>query len=161
MRVGYGINRSDRDFAKADVARLYIDTDRTERMERADLLQYGLRRGDTLVLLAAGDLGRGAELPAIRRILEERGVTTEIVQTKPKRQPGRPPEFAPNDEQDRLIRGLWYSLGVFQMGHVLRRAEEIFGSPVSRNQLDHRYGPRDGSMPEGRGGRFKKNTGEG
>lgn len=29
-------------------------------------------------------------------------------------------------------------------------ASKILGEPVSRNQLDHRYGPRDGSMPKGR-----------
>lgn len=151
MRIGYGFKRTSPDFTRAQVDRLYIDTPDTDRAERADMLMLGLRRGDVLVLLAPGDLGRGAELPPLRRLLEERGVTVEVLPAEePTRPRGRPTGFDPTPEQDEKIKRLWYQIGVYQMKHVLQRAEEIYGAPVSRNQLDRRYGPRNGSMPGGR-----------
>lgn len=150
MRHGYGYNRSERDFAHADVERVWIDTAKTDRLERADMLEIGLRPKDTLVLLRPGDLGRGPDLAAVRRLLEARGVTIEIAQQEDKRPVGAPLRFNPSPDQDKRIRELWYAQGVYLLGHVLKRAEEIYGEPVSRNQLDHRYGPRDGSMPKGR-----------
>ena len=150
MRIGYGFNRASADFAKAKVEDLYIDTRDTDRGERADMLISGrLRRGDTLVLLAPGDLGRGAELRPLRILLAERGVTVEV-QIEDSRPRGRPNEFEPDPDQNKRIRKLWYAIGVYQLKHVMRRVEQIYGGPVSRNQLDRRYGPRDGSMPNGR-----------
>ena len=71
MRVGYGYSRHEDDFKGADVERVWIDHKGTERLERADMLREGgLRSGDTLVLLSAGDLGRGGELPGLRRWLQ-------------------------------------------------------------------------------------------
>lgn len=151
MRIGYGFNRSSGDFVRARIDRLYIDTRDTERAERSDMLRVGIRSGDTLVLLAKGDLGRGAELPPIRRRLAERGVSIEVYKDDTERRaPGRPADFNPSPTQDKRIRSLWYDVGVYTLKHVIQRATEIYGSPVSRNQLDRRYGPRNGSMPDGR-----------
>lgn len=152
MRIGYGFGRTSEDFARAKVDRLYLDTAFTDRSERTDMLRIGIRKGDTLVLLAHGDLGAGAGLRAIRRRLGDMGVEIELAQpaSQTKRPRGRPASYDPNPEQDEQIRRLWYMDGVYMMKHVLQRAEEIYGKPVSRNQLDNRYGPRDGSMPNGR-----------
>lgn len=152
MRIGYGYGRTSEDFGRAKVDKLYIDTAFTEREERNDLLLRGLRPGDTLVLLAIGDLGAGKGLAAIRRRLREVGVIVEVFEQRSgdKRPPGRPAQFSPTPEQDEKIRELWYMDGVYAMRHVLQRAQDIYGQRVSRNQLDTRYGPRDGSMPQGR-----------
>ena len=152
MRVGYGFGRTSEDFGRARVERVYLDTAFTDRSERTDMLKIALRTGDTLVLLAMGDLGAGAGLRAIRRRLQDLGVTIEVLSPDEgeKRPPGRPAAYDPTPEQDERIRDLWYMDGVYTMKHVLQRAEEIYGNPVSRNQLDNRYGPRNGSMPEGR-----------
>lgn len=153
MRIGYGFNRSDNDFVNAGVDRVYIDTSKTDRLERFDMLLNGLRPGDTVVLLAPGDLGRGTDLRAARRRLEELAVAVEIAEApKPKeiRSRGRPRRFAPSPENDKVIRELWYADGKIMMKHVLARATELCGVSVTRNQLDHYYGPRDGSQPNGR-----------
>lgn len=151
MRVGYGYERAERDFGEASVDRVWIDTRSTDRMERAAMLEMGLRPGDTVVLLALGDLGRGTDLRAVRRRLEEMRVTVEVQSsTKEPKPRGRPRAFTPDAMQDRQIKKLWYADGMYTMQYVLRRTEEIMGQSVSRNQLDHRYGPRNGSMPKGR-----------
>lgn len=151
MRIGYGFGRTSEDFARAKVERLYLDTAFTDRSERTDLLQRDMRAGDVVVLLAAGDLGQGTDLRAVRRRLKAAGVTVEVLEAeKQRKQRGRPAKFNPTPDQDEQIRKLWYMDGIYMMKHVIQRAEEIYGKPVTRNQLDHRYGPRDGSMPDGR-----------
>lgn len=152
MRIGYGYGRVSEDFARAGVERLYLDTAFTDREERTSMLSQGVRPGDTIVLLAHGDLGAGAGLRAIRRRLEGMDVTVELVtgEAAGKRSPGRPSQFEPTPEQDKQIRDLWYADGVYTMKHVLQRAGDIYGKPVTRYQLDNRYGPRNGSMPDGR-----------
>lgn len=151
MRVGYGFGRTERDFGRAKVDRVYLDTAFSERTERADMLRLGLRRGDVLVLLRPGDLGHGKDLINVRQMLADMGVKIEIGQgLEDKRPPGRPRAFEPSPEQDERIKGMWYAQGIYLTRGVEQRASEIMGHPVTRNQLDHRYGPRDGSMPEGR-----------
>lgn len=151
MRIAYGYNRTERDFSHLEVDRVWIDTKSTDRMERAAMLEIGLRPGHTLVLLAPGDLGRGSDLLAVRRRLAEMTVEIEVAEPKEKPGPrGRPKGFDPDPKQDKALRKMWYADGMYLLPYVLRRAEEIMGHPVSRNQLDHRYGPRNGSMPKGR-----------
>lgn len=78
MRIGYGYNRSDRDFAKQSCDRLFLDTALTNRSERADMLYaLGLRPGDVVVVYFERDLGRGRELAAIRKVIEDAGATVE------------------------------------------------------------------------------------
>lgn len=153
MRIGYGFNRREEDFAKANVERLYLDTTRTERLERTDMLMHGLRGGETVVLLGKADLGRGTDVRTIRRKLEELGVTVEVMEpprTRPAGQRGRPPRFNPPADKDGHIRALWYEPAFHKSAYVEKRASEICGYPVTRLQLDNRYGPRDGSLPGGR-----------
>lgn len=156
MRIGYGFGRTSADFGRAKVTRVYIDTAFTDRDERRDMLQHGLRSGDTVVVLALGDLGKGADYRAVLRRLHEAGCKVEVLdKTRKPETRGRPKAYDPTTDQDARIRELWYADGIYQMKHVLQRAEEIYGKPVTRAQLDHRYGPRNGSMP---GGRERKNA---
>ncbi len=153
MRIGYGYNKAESDFASANVDRVYLDTKTTDRMERSEMLRRGLRGGETLVLLAKGDLAAGTDVRSVNRKLVELGVTVEVIEApsdKPKRPRGRPAQFAPSARADKHIRALWYEPAFHKAAFVQKRAEERCGHPVTRLQLDNRYGPRDGSLPGGR-----------
>lgn len=108
-RIGYGYNRAARAFQAAAVDDVFIDTDRTGRSEREVLLRVGLRRGDTLVLLAAGDLGSGKGLRNIRAALEARGVSVEVSKPKGGDAPvmGRPPAARLADDEWKRLERMW------------------------------------------------------
>ena len=127
MRVGYGYNRIEKEFAHASCDRVWIDGQHTERQERSTMLGMGLRKGDTLVLLARGELTVDVCPP-------------EKDQPKPR---GRPKKFDPTPEQDEEIRRLWADPVMYTRAYVIMRATEITGAPVDRNALYHRYGKRE------------------
>ena len=144
MRVGYGKNRIEKEFAHADCDRIWIDGDHTDRRERSFMLGNDLRNGDTLVLLAKGDLGHGGELTIIYRALADRSIAVEVskppkADAKPR---GRPRKFDPAPEADKEIAALWSDPLLYTPAYVMRRAEELTGAPVNRNALFHRYGKR-------------------
>ena len=145
MRIGYGLNRIEKEFADANCDQIWIDGQHTERQERSAMLATGLRNGDTLVLLARGDLGRGGELSIIYRALADRGIDVDVVKPfseKPKRKPGRP-GFSPTPEQDAEIKKLWADPVLYTLAYVIRRVEQITGHTVDRNALYYRYGKRE------------------
>jgi len=144
MRIGYGYERAESLFSGLDVGRVLIDTNRTYRTERASLFTPGMMRpGDTVVLLALGDLGKGFGLTRFRAMLEAVGVELEICPpdvAHAKR--GRPATFNPDDQQQDQIRTLWRD-PAFTLAYVLKRTGEIMGYEVRRHQLSHRYGKRE------------------
>ena len=101
----------------------------------------GARKGDTLVMLAASDLGRGREVQKVKDAVASLGVKI-VTPDKPTKynKPGRPRKLVPTPAQDRKIRALYRSF--LTMGHVLNRASEIMGYDVKRHQLLYRYGNR-------------------
>ena len=145
MRIGYGYERAESLFAGLDVDRVLIDTSRTFRTERAALFAPGmLRTGDTLVLLALGDFGRGFGLAKFQAMLADHGVTIDVC--PPDVMPGkrgRPATFTPDSNQDDQMLTLWRDRA-YTLAYVLRRAGEIMGYDVRRHQLSHRYGRRNG-----------------
>lgn len=146
MRVGYGYGRSVREFDDAGVERVRIDREGTDRLERTDLLRDGLHEGDTVVLLAKGDLGSGGELLMIRAELERLGVAVEVVEKERKRaRPGPKALFDPDPEADTRARLLWKDTK-YSASHVLKEIARITGYAGTdkqlRNALNHRYGGR-------------------
>lgn len=139
MKVGYGYNRSPRDFAPYECERLFLDDAATNRQERVDLMQC-LRDGDTLILLSKGDLGRGHEIAKLLADLEAVSVVLQIIQAPPAKPQGRPRKFAPTDEQAKRLESLWRSS--LPLSHVLVRAQEITGQNVKRHQMIYRFGSR-------------------
>ena len=114
------------------------------------MLQLGLRAGDTLVLLAKGDLGRGGELAMIRSSLKESGIAVEVAEHEapPAKQRGRAPAFSPNEDQDKTLKKLWHDVS-YPGPYVQRRGCEMADWGDSgenrtkmRNFLNNRYGPR-------------------
>lgn len=108
-RIGYGFNRTARAFEAAGVDDAFIDTDRTGRGERQLMFRVGLRRGDTLVLLALGDLGAGKGLRNLRAELEAKGVTVEVHKPAPAepKPMGRPSAAGLDDETWERLRVMW------------------------------------------------------
>ncbi len=145
MRIGYGYERAESLFSDLGCDSVLIDTPATHRAERAALFKSGrLRPGDTLVLLALGDFGRGFGLAKFQAMLSDRGATIEVCPPeKVDGRRGRPSKFEPDPNQDDQIRTLWRERA-YTLDHVLRRAREIMGHDVKRHHLSHRYKRRNG-----------------
>jgi hypothetical protein len=138
MRIAYGYNRREADFARLDVDRVYLDMPGSKRVERGAMMQPGaLRHGDVIVLVDAGDLGK-RQTAAARAM----GVSVEVVEPdEPLRRPGAPALFDPNAEQDAYIKTLWINPG-YSLRYILERASELMGMDVKRHHLVFRYGNR-------------------
>ena len=149
MRIGYGYERAELLFSRLDCERVLIDTAGTHRLERASLFKSGrLRKGDTLVLLALGDFGRGFGLAKFKQMLEDRGVSIEVCPPeKVEGMRGRPRKFNPDPNQDDQIRTLWHERA-YTLAYVLKRSGEIMGHDVERHQLSHKYKRRNGKRRE-------------
>ncbi len=149
MRIAYGYERAESLFKDLDCDRVLLDTAKTHRMERASLFAPGMMRaGDTVVLLALGDLGRGFGLAKFQAMLEQHGVGIEVCPPeKVEGMRGRPSKFNPDPTQDDQIRTLWHTRA-YTLAYVLKRAGEIMGHSVERHQLSHRYGRRNGKRKE-------------
>lgn len=124
----------------------FADYPETKRLERQDMLDRGgLRSGDTLLLRALSDLGKGAEAKLMQKRIEEIGAEIQVIEDEnAPRVSGRKPRLTPSLEQKRHLCGLWYSAA--ERKHVLSRAEEIMGQPVTRDQMHRWCGARDGSQ---------------
>jgi hypothetical protein len=151
MKVGYGLNRNERDFAAAGAERVYLDIDKTDRQERADLLKRGVQPGDILYIFGWGELAKGGERQIIEARLEQLGVTVKVLDGPqlPPAKIGRPLKFNPNESQAATIGALWYDPLSYTQAYVRRRAEEIMGYPVTRNQLNYRFGKRSRLLADG------------
>lgn len=104
-------------------------------------MMLALRPGDVVVVVAAGDLGAGREIAALRADIAARGCTVEVV--APEREPGRigrPRLFDPSPEQSAKIARLYR--GHQTLSYVLDRASEIMGQPVERHHLRRKFGNR-------------------
>ena len=148
MRIGYGYNRREEDFAHAECDDVYLDHTGTDRVERSRLLRGALRGEDTLVLLSRGDLGAGGELPQIRKSIAEMSVMVEVcpMPKPPTRAPGPPARFSPNLEQHTEIALFWHDLR-YSGPYAVKRATEIMGFSVTRNMLNHNMGTRSEPKP--------------
>ena len=143
-RIGYGYERKQSDFAAAKVSQVFIDDRGSERLERTDMFIFGLRGGDTLVLLARGDLGRGGELPGIYALLRERGVKMEVFSNKEPGKAGRPPGIVWPDGEEAKHRKMWHSTK-YHGPYVIRSACTVTGEAdeqVMRNYFNANFGPR-------------------
>jgi len=150
MNIGYGYQRKEADLEAAGAEKVYVDVTR-ERRERADLVAYGLREGDTLILLSMRDLGGAPKADAMwQERIEDMGVAIKVValpDDKPPAKIGRPKKYDPTPEQDEQVRKLWLCWH-YTEAYKLRRASEICGHPVGRGVLFNRYGsmkkPKEG-----------------
>lgn len=146
MKIAYLYERPVSEGKAMGAEKTFADFAKTRRLELTDLIDGGgLVSGDTLLLRAKSDLGKGRE--AERHIAKIEGMGVEIVVLPIKadvRLRGRPEraEIATMDQFD-LICGLWYS--PTPPDHVEARASKAVGVKVDRNWINPRCGPRSGS----------------
>lgn len=149
MKNAYGYNRDPKDFAHTDVAgdRVYIDHNGTRRALNDLINEGGARKGDTIVVLALSDLGKGRAASESQKLIEGKGIIIEVCPipeaVKVKLPRGRP-AFDPAPELDEELRMMWGNPIMYTQAYVIKYATEKHGSPVTRNQLNHRYGNRYG-----------------
>ena len=118
--------------------KLYIDTARTRRAEREQLIS-DVRRGDVVRVLRFVDLG-GPQWKRWRNAIEAKGGTVEECRPTPKPR-GRPRHWALTDEQDAAVRRAW--LGDGGIDARLATVAAIIGQTVTRAdrfRLYQRYG---------------------
>jgi len=146
MKIAYLYNRPTKEGERMGAEKTFADYPETTRSERQDMLDRGgLRSGDTLLLRAMSDLGRSAEAKLMQRRIEEIGAEIQVIEDESApRTSGRKPRMKPTLEQKHHLCGLWYSAAERQ--HVLDRATDKMGQPVSRDQMNRWCGPRDGSQ---------------
>jgi|GEM_PF-2230647 len=145
MKIAYLYNRPKSAASEWNAGKVFIDAPGTMRLEREDMINNGgLRAGDTLVLAAMSDLGKGAEAKSLAGLIARMGVAVEVSPLDAKRakkKPGRAPHLKPSDDQQRQICGLWHS--AIEQAHVLQRAATVMGvDVVTRNQMNRLCGPR-------------------
>ncbi len=147
MRVGYGYRRSDKDFAKANVEKLFLDTRATKRSERADMLHLlGLRPGDVVVVVFERDLGSPRELGPIRKFIADAGATIEAfgvangTKTKPADTRGIPYEA-------KVVAQKWWHAPGISLGWINDRLIERGFGPYARHQFIYALGNR-GDAPK-------------
>lgn len=142
MKVAYLYNRPAKLADDWSADRVFADTPDTRRVERADMIEHGLRDGDVLLLAARGDLGRGREVPALIERIEAHGVAIQIMgEPETPKKPGRNPKLDLTQDQEAQICRLWRS--GLEQSYVLRRAAEIAGvDVVTRNQMNRACGHR-------------------
>lgn len=152
-RVGYDYKGSTRDFLGLECEEVFIDTPATNRQERRDLANF-LREGDTLVLLRKGALGAGHGVSAIRKQIEDMGVTIEIAEapSPPQETRGRPQTAFLTPEQLDRIEPMWRDQLAYDQATVLRRASQITGSNVKKYHLEYRLGNRGDTKRPDRSG---------
>lgn len=129
---------------------MWIDTKKSERMERADLFTQGIRKGDVIILLSRSDLGRGREIERFEALAEKLGATIQVV--APEKEPEKPkpgpvPYFQPTEQQRARIAHYWH--GPFKRSEALRIASEIMGREITASVLNKALGPRSKPKREG------------
>lgn len=138
-RIGYGYNRSDRDFRGHDCNLVVIDTKADKRAGRIDVMQ-ALKEGDTLVIFSWKEFAPGAQKKIMQAELDGMGVTVELldIPEKPKVKPSaRGMSDAAKDEALSMWHKPAFSVDYIQ-SHLTRKGLGTY----SRNQLNYALGPR-------------------
>jgi hypothetical protein len=147
MKIIYMHKRHISDADGLDADKVFADDESTRRIERAAMIDGGgLREGDTLYLRALSDLGQPSEAGRLKAMIERMGVAVQVIPMPPQPKPPRPLRkvwLSPDDGQKDRLCTLWFSS--LPPGHVLERAKDVMGRPVSRAQMNRLCGPRDGS----------------
>lgn len=142
MRIGYGYNRPDKDFDAWDCERVFVDTNRTEREERAAMFSIFplIDSPIELFMFTKGELGYGKELQQLRKTLDAQGVSITYPPVKVESR-GRKPKFNPTPEQITLFNRYWKD-DKYSQAYCLRKISEEMGFNVPRHQAIYKLGNR-------------------
>jgi hypothetical protein len=139
MKIGYGYRRKKTDLEAAGADEVRIDLERT-RPKRDELLEFGVRDGDELIVLYFRDLGGSPVADRVwREKFEAKGVTVvECRPDKPAKRIGRPLLVNWSVEQTAMVRTLWLSVGS-EIAR-LHRVADFCGHEVGKGLLTGRFG---------------------
>lgn len=138
MKIGYSFQKPLEGLQAAGADRCYYDTSRL-RQERADMVRYGLRKGDTLLIYSLRSLGGSPVADKKwRSIIEEMGVTIEVVPF-PSKPMGRPKKHA-DIEADKLerIKAVWLDPLLSERDRI-QQCSAIAGRNLTRGWLHGRF----------------------
>lgn len=146
----YGYRRIPDELRAAGAEVVWNDIDRN-RFRRASMMREGaLRKGDTLILWYLRDLGGSPVADQKwKAMVEERGVTIEIVDPPDSYltvKLGRKRKYDPDAWGARLHHSIWTD-GIRSDQDRLGAISEHYGSPVTRQVLNGRYGNPSNPKP--------------
>lgn len=84
-------------------------------------------------------------------MIEARGIIVEVCPIPDgvkERLPRGRPAFSPEPDLDDTLRAMWKDPIRYTAAYVVKYASEKYGKPVTRNQLNHRYGNRYEKEPK-------------
>jgi len=138
MDIGYGYEVHEDAFAGLGCGRVYIDTRKTKRSELEQMIELGIRPGDTVILR------RDAHIPKtmLARAAVEAIAPIRVVEpVKEPRKPGPRPEFTPTGDTREALSAIWFNRGYTTRG-ALARMSEVYGKPVKRMAAYGAFGKR-------------------
>lgn len=143
-RVAYGFKRSDKDFDHVKYDALFLDDAVTRRADWHDMISNGLLEGDTLIVLAEGDMGQGKGLLSIKASLARHNVTLEVagLPVKPAKARRRGKHWKPTDEVRAKVCHYWQN-PLYSRDYVRNKANELGEGWLTDNQLNTGCGPRN------------------
>lgn len=134
MKIAYGLNRREKEFAGMDIypGKFFIDTKESGQAEREAMLLC-VKPGVTVVVLSMADLGRGAGQVSIVKAIEAAGGTVEA------REPLRPvsvplPEKGLASEQEAEICRIWCNKALSEETRLIR-IREFLGRDIAKAQV--------------------------
>lgn len=146
MRIGYGVNRHEREFDGLGIETGMIaidnkDTLETERKVLRNWIREYKRRGIkeiTVVILDKGDLGIGQGAAKFRKEIIDDGATIEDPTDRPStpKKRGRPAKPLLTEEQEQRVCALWNG-GGFKEKTVIARVKQEYGIELDRDQLNY------------------------
>lgn len=139
-RIGYGYNRSDRNFKDHSCDLVVIDAKGTHRDGRRDVIDR-LRSGDTLVIFSWKELAPGRLKAPMQAQLASMGVTIELldIPTKPTVKPSR--RGMTNEAKAEALT-MWHDPTKFSVEYIQAHLERKAMGRYSRNQLNYALGAR-------------------
>ncbi|MEM1040915.1 MAG: hypothetical protein AAGI12_15755 [Pseudomonadota bacterium] len=137
-RIAYGYRRRQSDFGRLEYDHIFFDTDKSRPVLAETIRDYFYGgHGDVLVLVSEDDLPvRGP----FRAALEAKGVEIQVNDLTVKKEPGRPPGFAPNQEQRAEALKIWQT--PYYETHAAKLVSDLMGYEVTRYQLRRAFGDR-------------------
>lgn len=149
MIHGYGYRRDPDDLRKAGAETVWCDME-PGRYQRAAMMRNGaMRPGDTLILFKLRDLGGSPVADERwRNMIAERGVTIRLVDM-PAGAPktiGRPRKYDPDEAGKRRHWAIWTDGTRAEVDRLAAIAAD-YGSPVTRQTLNGRYGNPSNPKP--------------
>jgi len=138
MNIGYGYDVHQDDFAGLDCDRIYIDTQKTKRRQLEEMIELGLRPGDTVILR------RDAHIPktmTARAAVEAIAPIRVVESVTEPRKPGPRAALMPTGDTRARLEAIWFNKGYTTRG-ALERMSDVYGAPVKRMAAYNAFGRR-------------------